>query len=61
MIPAYAPHESAIDLVIARPGMSLSFNQTLKGPLYSPFSVQKACILPPASKILFLSLSKDGL
>ena len=40
--PAYAPHESAIDRVIAKPGISLSMSQTQSGPFNSPLSVQNA-------------------
>ena len=60
-MPAADPHESAIDQVIANPGISLSFNQTHNGPLNSPDSVLKDCIRPPASKILHLSHSRQGL
>ena len=59
--PASAPTLSPNDLVIASPGMSTVFSQTLSGPSGLPLTSFYCSILPPMLTILCLSCSSDGL
>ena len=59
--PTLAATLSPNDLLIANPGTSSSFNQTLEGPMNSLSSSLKGSILPPLRFILTDSSGSFGL
>jgi len=60
LVPAFNPALSPNDLVIANPGIWISFIQTLNGPIYYPLYVLLHSILPPFFITLYRSSSLSG-